>query len=97
MGTTHENVNRMLSELEPYRLDGHAYSLVPGTSVGLRASLAGDAVYIMKIRTEAERRGRGGASKTLQRLCDLADQCGTVLFLEVEESDGLTSQQLADW
>ena len=79
----------------------NVYSFVEGVTVGLRPSRVGDAVYIMKIRSTVRNEGR--ASKTLDQICEFADDSAVELFLEVklflgvEEDDGLSAQELADW
>jgi GNAT superfamily N-acetyltransferase len=73
------------------------YSFVEGVEVGLRPSRKGDSVYVLKIRSRPDVRGQGLASETLKAICTKADQHGVDLFLEVEESDGLSSADLSDW
>jgi GNAT superfamily N-acetyltransferase len=61
---------------------------------------AGDAIYLIKIMTDSEQRGEGAASKTLERLCEMADARGVTLFLEVEPFgpyDGPSTKELVSW
>ncbi len=70
-----------------------------GAEASIRRSRSGDAVYLMKIRTSPNQRGKGFASAILCSICEAADQHGVTLFLEVERQDdsGLTESELADW
>lgn len=90
-----KTVRDFFETLQDYATGNSVYSLVDGVEIGLRPSKVGEAVYIMKIRSS--QRGEGRASYALQALCKLADEYQLDLFLEVEQSDGLNSEQLAEW
>ncbi len=91
-------VQNFFESVQDYATDKPAvYEFVDGVEVGLRPSKSGDSVYVMKIRSRGDMRGQGLASATLQTVCAIADECGVDLFLEVEESDGLSSTELSDW
>ena len=94
-----ENVEQVLEALERFRVDDRVYELVEGCRVGLRASLSGDAIYLMKILSDGRTRGEGNASETLEQLCEHADRHDVVLFLEVEtfEPGGLDEAALLAW
>ncbi len=91
-------VENMLSVLETYHDDGNTFRF-DDTLISLRATLAGDAVYITKIWTESEDRGDGSATDALNTLCGIADGAGATLCLGVEPFDtgGLTEDQLLEW
>ena len=89
------SVNSFFDEIAAYAVGDNVYSFVDQVQIGLRPSKAGDAVYIMKIRSTS--RGQGLATETLCRVCESADDHCVSLFLEIEEDDGLTTKQLADW
>jgi hypothetical protein len=90
-----QSVKRFFESIQDYSLGGNIYSFADGVDISLRPSRAGDAVYVMKIRSRM--RGQGLASASLESVCSVADECKIDLFLEVEESDGLDSNQLAEW
>lgn len=54
-------------------------------------------LIITRINTPREHRGKGIAHKLLVECCDAADRHNITLWLEVQESDGLTSEQLVAW
>ncbi len=89
------SVEEFFIAVKPFSCGKNVYSFVDGVEIGLRSSRPGDAVYIMKIRSSD--RGSGLASETLTQVCQIADSNEVTLFLEVEEDDGLTSKELADW
>ena len=79
-----ETVKEMLEQLAEYRMMEHVYEFAGGVRIGLRPTLAGDAIYVMKIHTALQSRGEGAASDALTLICDLADQNSVTLCLEVE-------------
>ena len=91
----HDLIAKFFDEIEQFKIETNVYSFVSGVVVGLRPSKTGDCVYLMKIRSTD--RGKGLASETLAAICDIADQFAIDLFLEVEESDGMSVSQLAEW
>ena len=97
-----QNCEQFFDAISNYSVEENVYSFVESVTVGLRPSKAGDAaVYIMKIRSTIRNEGR--ASETLDMICEFADDSAVTLFLEVklflgvEEDDGLSAQELADW
>jgi len=86
---------QFLNEVSEFQTRENVYSFVDGVEIGLRISRAGDCIYILKIHSSI--RGEGLASGTLREVCSIADNLGVTLFLEVEESDGLTKKELGDW
>lgn len=70
-----------------------------GCKASLRRSRTGDALYLMKIATDARSRGQGNASALLGAICEAADEHSVTMFLEVEcqEGSGLDAAQLVDW
>jgi hypothetical protein len=94
----HDSIDVFFAEIEELKVAPNVYRFNEGVSVGLRSSRAGDAVYLMKITTDLLNRGQGRASETLSSICNLADQCGVTLFLEVEKFGlGLDESDLAEW
>lgn len=89
------SVKTFFEEIADHSVGDNVFSFVEGVVIGLRQSKAGDAVYIMKVRSAS--RGQGLASETLCRICDAADSNAVTLFLEIEADDGLTAEQLAEW
>ena len=94
-----ERVDRMLGSLSKYRVEDRIYELAEGVRLGLRASRHGDAIYVLKVKTEARQRGLGRATEALEFLCSTADEHGVELFLEVEPfgTDGLDKAALVAW
>jgi hypothetical protein len=90
-----KSVSVFFADIEPNKIGERVYSFFDGVEVGLRPSKKGDSVYIMKIRSRD--RGKGKASSTLAAICDAADRASVDLFLEIEESDGLSKHELANW
>jgi hypothetical protein len=96
-----QRVVRLLAELGEYSVqdEENVYELVGGVLIGLRPTLAGDAIYVMKIKTSERLRGQGAASEALAWLCSLADEHSVTLCLEVEPFDfgGLSEAELLGW
>ena len=88
-------ITQFFNELEQFKTDENVFSIVDGVQIGLRPSKSGDAVYLLKIRSN--QRGQGLASETLGHVCSIADRFAVVLFLEVESDDGLGEKELAEW
>lgn len=91
---TEDNVEQMMQELKDrFPTEGRVFEFPGGVQVGLRPTLVGDAIYLMKIKTAYADRGCGSASDALREICDIADQHGVILVLEVEpwDSSGLRS------
>ena len=88
-------IRQFFEDAQEFQVDESVYSFVDSVEIGLKPSRAGDAVYIMRIRSND--RGKGSASETLGIVCDMADEFEVDLFLEVEADDGLSAEQLAEW
>jgi hypothetical protein len=91
----HDLVAKFFDEIEQFKIEENVYSFIDGVQVGMRPSKTGDSVYLMKIRSTD--RGKGKASQTLILVCENADRFSIDLFLEIEASDGMSADQLAEW
>lgn len=57
----------------------------------------GQGYIISRINVPFDCRGQGFGTKLLKRITDAADREGQILWLEIQESDGLTYDQLEAW
>ncbi len=58
---------------------------------------APDAWYITRINVPRSHRGKGIASKLLNRFLAMADEQNITVWLEIQPSDGLTYDELEAW
>lgn len=93
-------IHELLDEIGSQRVADDSPCFVVNRS-GCSASLrpVNGWLYLQNIRTDEHERGRGCASDLLNELCELADNAGITIFLEVDAAPGgsMTDSQLMDW
>ena len=82
------SLTSLVDALKPYCEGENVFELVDGVRMGLRPAQVGEALYVMKVRSEPDQRGKGTASGAMEMLCEMADEHSVELFLEVEPFDG---------
>jgi len=64
---------------------------------GIEMGFSGNSMIITRINVPIAHRGKGIGSRLLNEICKEADNTGTTLYLEIQESGGLTYEQLKTW